>query len=213
MLQISHTYYPPRTLDGAHEPVSSADAAVTVCGILHSSPAKVGPAMGVLPPVRCVTVRAAVSVGVHRLPAAAGADGARSGWDRDCKNTKYGLGWARAVTSAASLLSKSRLVKPQSSFPTSAPVGVQPSGLCRHPAPGSTAPIGNLGGFSNSSENLASPAPSSCFLRGLLNLGGSLSASWLMAAQSNRPLQVWKNPWSRRPTNPSRRLCGWETAA
>ena len=199
MLQISHTCLPPRILDGAHEPVSSVDAAATVCGVLDSLPAKVGPAMGVLPPVRCATARAAVSDGAHRFSAVAGAGGVRSDWDRDYQKPRYGLGWARVVISAASSSLKSWLTNIQSSFRTSAPVGVQRSGLCGLRAPKSTALTGNLGGCSNLSGSSASPAPSSCSLQGLMTLGVSLSASWLMVAQSNRPLQVWKSPWNRKP--------------
>jgi len=204
MLQTSHTYSPLRTLDDVHGPVSSEDAAATICGVLDSSPARVGPAMGVSSPVWCATVRAAVSDGVHRLSAVAGADGVRLEWDKDYWNKRFGLTWARAAASAASSSSKFWLTNTQNFFPIFAPVGVRRSGPCGPHAVKSTALIESLGDFSSSSESLASPALSSCFLQALVTLGGSLLAFWLTEAQSNRLSRGWKSLWSRRSTTTRR---------
>ena len=188
----------PFRLQSAHEPVASNGATATVAVKLDSSPAKVALVVGVMLPVWCATVRAAVSDEVHCLASLVGAHGARADWDRDYQNTRYGPGWARAVISVASSWLKCRSRTTPSTSPTSALAGVQPSGPCGPRAPRSTAPTGSLGGCSNSSENSVSLVPSSCSSKDRLTLGGSPLDSWLTAVQSNRRLRVWKSLWNRR---------------
>jgi len=188
----------PSNLRTAHEPVASTGATATVAVKLDSSLAKVGLVVGVVLPVWCATVRAAVSDEVHCFASLVGAHGVRADWDRDYQNTRFGPGWARAVTSVASSLLKCRLRITPSTSPTSALAGVQPSGPCGPRAPRLTAPTGSLGDCSSSSENSVSLVPSSCSLKDRPTLGGSPLASWLTAVQSNRRLQVWKSLWSRR---------------
>lgn len=185
-------------LKTAHEPVASTGATATVVVKLDSSPARVGLVVGVVLPVWCAIVRAAVSNGVHCFASLAGAHGVRADWDRDYQNTRYGPGWAKAVTSVASSWLKCRLRITPSTSPTSALAGVQPSGPCGPRVPRLTAPTGSLGGCSNSSENSVLLAPSSCSLKARSILDGSLLASWLTAVQSNRRLRAWKNLWNRR---------------
>ncbi len=203
-LQNRRVRFPPPTLESDHGYVSSLDAAMDLGGVLEAPPARIESAMGVLLPIWCAPMRAAVSNGVRRFPPRAGVFGMRSDWDKGYRSTRYDLGWPKGGVSARSSSSKSWSRTTPSISPTSAPVGVQPSGLCGPHAPRLSAPIGSLGGCSCSSASSASLALSSCSLQGPVTSDSSLLASWLMAAQSNRLLQDWKSLWSRRPASTRR---------
>jgi len=197
-MQNRQPYFPPLTLEAAHEPVSFAGVAATVGDNLDSSPAGVGLVLGVLLPVWRALGRAAVSDGVHRLPSPAGADGVRSDWDRGYQSTRYALGCAKAGIFVACSWLKCRLTITPSSFRTSAQVGVQCSAPCGPHAPRLTAPTGTRCACSNSSGSSASPAQSLRSLQDQASLGGSPLASWRTAVPSNRRLRGWNDLWNRK---------------